>query len=147
MDLWKHYKRMFWDVCRICGLFFLIMTVVTTLKGREILTPINLWQIALLGATLVFRSESLINFHGLEEHTMRQNYFISSLLADGTLLILLYYFTPGGQYFVGKGWHILIIYVVFKSLFYLLIYLKYLLGAREINRLIKERKQDDRAKV
>lgn len=93
----------------------------------------NLWQIILLGCAVVFRGESLINFHGLSDHLMRINYMISSVLSDISLIVLLIYFTPGGKFFQGRGWSILIVYIIVKALVYLMIYIHGLQSAKEIN--------------
>lgn len=138
MTLREHYWKMFWEISMFCGFIILVLTVYMQFNGMVSVARRTLWQIILLGATIVFRGESLINFHGLPDHTMRLNYIISSVLADATLIILLYWFTPGGKFFSGSAWTILAIYVIAKGLIYLMVYFQALQSAKEINVRLKK---------
>lgn len=109
------------------------MTLYAQLAGIDSIVSTTMWQVVLLGSTIVFRGVSLINLHDLDDRNMRFNYIISSILADVTLVSLLFWFTPGGQYFVGKGWTILAVFVAFKGLFYLMNYYRSTQNAKEIN--------------
>ncbi|MBB6480268.1 hypothetical protein [Spirochaeta isovalerica] len=137
MSLKDHYWKMFWETAAVCGAILLVWTLVLQFNNMEVLGRRNLWQMILLGGAVVFRMESLVNFHKLEEHLMRINYLITSVLADAALLILFYHFTSGGKTFAGKGWLIFIVYVIAKSLFYLMSYLINFHSAREINKKLK----------
>ena len=138
MTLKMHYWKVFWEIAMVFGAMMFIPTIYIQLKDIDTLSKISIWQIALLAVTLVFRGESLINFHDLEDHVMRLNYLISSVLADVSFLVLLYYFLPGGQYFYGKGMQILVVYIVVKGLFYLMVHIQSLKSAKEINRRLSQ---------
>lgn len=133
MTLKKHYWKVFWEISMACGAMLIALTIYTQLTGKESVVRETLWQVVLLGSTIVFRGTSLINFHDLDDRNMRFNYTISSVLADVTLLVLLLKFTPGGKFFVGKGWIILVVYIAAKGLFYLMNYVQLLQTAKEIN--------------
>lgn len=115
-----------------------IAIIYIQLKGIDNVSKISIWQIALLAITLGLRGESLINLHNLEEHVMRLNYLVSSVLADVSLLVLLLYLMPGGKYFDGKGLQILGVYILVKGLFYLTVHIKSLKGAKEINERLSQ---------
>lgn len=134
MTLKKHYWKVFWEIAMVFGAMMFIPTIYIQINGIDTLSKVTIWQITLLAVTLVFRGESLINFHNLEDHLMRLNYLVSSVFADISLLILLYYFLPGGKYFYGKEWQILGIYIVLKGMFYFMLHLQSLKSAKEINR-------------
>jgi hypothetical protein len=133
MTLKKYYLKVFWEISMACGAMLVAMTIYMQLTGRESVFRESLWRIVLLGSTIVLRGESLINFHDLSDRNMRINYLISSVLSDATLIVFLYWFTPGGQFFVGKGWIIIGVFVFFKGLFYLMNYIQSLQNAKEIN--------------
>lgn len=139
MTMKNHYGKMLVEIAALCGVIMIVWTVFLQLKGLESIGRRNLWQIILLGSTLVFRLESLVNFHQLEEHLMRLNYFISSVLSDITILVLFLYFTTGGKAYAGKGWLILIVYFAARGLFYTASYLNNLRAAGEINRKLRSR--------
>lgn len=140
MTLKIHYWKVFWEIAMVFGAMMFIPTIYIQLKDIDTLSKVTIWQIALLAVTLVFRSEALINFHNLEDHVMRLNYLISSVFADVSMLVLLYYFLPGGQYFHGKGLQILGVYIVVKGLFYLMVHIQSLISAKEINRRLSQNK-------
>jgi hypothetical protein len=69
-----------------------------------------------------------------------RKYFANSVLADITLITVLFKFTPGGEQFVGTGWLILSFFVVLKEAFYIALHLKSLQIAREINVALRKGK-------
>ena len=133
MNLRQHYWKVFWEISMVCGSILIGLTAYMQLTGGENLTLDGMWAIVLLGAAIVLRGASLINFHDLDDQNMRRNYMISSVLADFTLIGLLVWFTPGGRYFEGKGWIIFAVYIILKTLFYCMNYLDTLRNARKIN--------------
>ncbi len=141
MTLKAHFVKTFWEISMLFGAVVLGVLVYMQFGGLEVLTRRHIWQIALLVSTLALRSESFINFHGLSEHAMRQNYFISSILGDITLIILLYYYTPGGAFFLGKETVILSVYIVSKLLVYLMIYANAVQSAKQINAHLSMKRQ------
>lgn len=139
MTLRKHYWKMLLEISKFAGLLIILVTIYRQFGGAGMMSIRNFWQILLLVSTVVFRSESLINFHDLNEHKMYINYFFSSILADVTLIILLYYFTPGGLFFRGLEKVMLTAYVVFKGATYVMIYFHSKWTAREINAQLQSR--------
>lgn len=133
MTFTNHYKKIFLDVSTVCGVMLIFVVIYLQLGGIGYLTIRNIWQIVLLGAALVLRFESFVNFHGLSEGLMRLNYIITSVLADIALLVLLIYFTPGGKTFQNLGWGILVMYIISKGLIYTMVYIQALQNARKIN--------------
>ena len=138
MTLKQYFWKVFRHVSMVCGAIFITLTVHNQLVGRAGISLEAMWRIVLLGSTIVLRGVSLINFHDLDERRMRINYLINSILADLTLIALLFWYTPGGQYFVGKGWIVLTVYVVFRILFYLMNYFRTVMSAREINTRLQD---------
>ncbi len=133
MSLKSHFKKMFWEIAAACGVILMAVTAGMQLGGRYTLEQENLWQILLLGAAAVFRFDSVVNNHQLAERNMWVNYFITSFLADITLLVLLLWFTPGGKLFPGAEWYMLGVYFAAKTLIYLMMYFSNRRSAREIN--------------
>lgn len=133
MTFTNHYKKLFLDVSTLCGVILIFVVIFLQLGGIGHISIRNIWQIVLLGAALVLRFESFINFHGLSDKLMRLNYIITSILADIALLVLLIYFTPGGKNFQNLGWGILIVYMISKGLIYAMVYIQALQNARKIN--------------
>ncbi len=138
MTLKAHFIKVFWEISMFCGAIVLALTLYLQFGGVESVARVTLWQIILLVSTLVFRGESFINFHRLEMRDMSINYIISSVLADVTLIILLFYFTPGGKFFEGSASVMLGAYIVIRIFIYSMSYLYTFKSAREINaKLIK----------
>jgi len=133
MGLKNHFKKMFWEIAGACGVLLLAVTAYMQLGGHHTLVRENLWQIILLASATVFRFDSVVNSHQLEERDMWVNYFITSFLADITLLVLLLWFTPGGKLFPGAEWYMLGVYFAAKTLIYLMMYFNNRRSAREIN--------------
>ena len=133
MSLKKHYWKVYCEIAIVCGSALLLMTIYMQLAGVERFPLDALWRIVLLSSAVVLRGASLINYHELDDGSMRLNYMISSILSDVLLITLLLYFTPGGEAFANQSWIILAVYLVLKGLFYFMNYLQLLLTAREIN--------------
>ena len=133
MTLKAHFIKIFWEISMFCGALVLALTLYLQFGGIESVARVTLWQIILLVSTLVFRGESFINFHRLEIRDMSINYLVSSVLADVTLIILLYYFTPGGKFFEGSAGVMLGAYIIIRVLIYAMSYLYSFKSAREIN--------------
>ena len=138
MTLKIHYWKALFEILMLFGALMLIPAILMQVNNLDSVSITTVWGILLFAVTLVFRGHSLINLHDLEEPLMRQNYLISSVIADLSLLALLYYYLPGGKYFYGKEWQILGAYIVFKGLFYLMNYLFTMKSAREINNMLKK---------
>lgn len=103
--------------------------------------PINqLIIVSLTSITITFRLESMVNFHDFNDHIMRINYWISSIIADISLIGLLYKL-PGGQDLRINGWIIILLYIILRFAFYLLMYYKNLRETIEINQRLKDRLQ------
>lgn len=140
MLLKKHFWKMFLELSMFYGTTVFGVLIYMELSGRGAITVNVLWAILLLILAIGFRLESFVNFHSLDDHLMRVNYLISSVLADVTLIALLYFFTPGGRQFQGKGWMLLSVYVVLKGLFYLAMHLQSVFYARKINAVLQEKR-------
>lgn len=137
MLLRDHYWKMLLELMMLFGVLVFALVVVQQFSGSATVTLESLWALALLAGAVGFRFESFINFHDLDEHAMRINYLVSSVLADITLILLLIKFTPGGTQFAGKGWPILGVYVVLKGAFYLVMHFKSVHNARLINAALR----------
>lgn len=124
----------------VCGIMLLIMAIYLRFGGRADVSLKAIWEIILLGATAVFRAESLVNFHKLEEQRMHVNYIISSILSDVFLLLLAYMLIPREKFSVQMAWVIVIVYFVSKGLYYFGNYMISLHRAREINSRLKKGK-------
>lgn len=142
MTLRNHYWKVLLELMMLFGVMVFAMVVVQQLTNPKPIALESFWALALLAGAIGFRFESFINFHNLDEHKMRINYLVSSVLADITLLVLLYKFTSGGEQFAGKGWAILGIYFVFKGAFYISMHLKSLHSAKLINKALRRHRVD-----
>lgn len=134
MALKKHYIKMFWELMMCYGFVMLILTIYHQLSDGSNPDLHNIWAFLLLSCALVFRFESFINFHDLEDHLMRINYLMTSVMADISLIVLLYYFTSGGKYFQFSAKSVLIVYIVAKGAVYLMVYVQAKQAARAINK-------------
>ncbi len=140
MSLREHYKKMFWELSMVCGILALGITVIMKLTDMDSISHRNLLQFMLLGATLVFRFESFINFHNLEDHVMGLNYIFSSILADITLIVLLTTFPNIIAYFAGKGWMMIGVYVLLRGALTARLYVQGFRSAKKINEKLKIQK-------
>lgn len=139
MLLKDHYWKVLLELMKLFGIMVFIMVTILQLSGSTTVTLKSLWALALLAGAIGFRFVSLVNFHKLDDHTMRINYLLSSVLADITLIILLGKFAPGGKQFIGKGWLFIGIYIVLKGTFYIAMHLQTLNTARKINAALMKR--------
>lgn len=133
MTLRKHFAKLLMEIMMATGLVWLMMIVYGTLAGMTTFSITLMTGLLLLCMTVILRFSSWINFHNLEEHQLRLNYFICSFAADISLIILFLYFTSGGKAYQDKGIHILILYFVLKTLVYVMIYIQGFHDAKKIN--------------
>ncbi|MDB1125116.1 hypothetical protein [Vibrio algarum] len=138
MLLINHYWKVLLELMMLFGVMVFAMVTVQQFSGSTTVTLESVWTLALLAGAVGFRFESFINFHKLDERSMSINYFISSVLADITLITLLIKFTPGGEQFAGKGWAILGVYTILKMAFYVVMHFISLNNARIINVALKK---------
>lgn len=134
MNLIKHFIRYGMEMMGVYGAVLIIVLVYKISIGEPELSVKSMGGYLLLVVALMTRIESLINFHDLKEHLMRINYMISSVLADVSLLFLLYHFTESGKEFRQHGVSILIVYAVLKLGLYIGMYVFNVYSAKEINK-------------
>lgn len=137
MKLTELIKKIILEIATLCGLMMFILIIYLQFNGLDYINREMIWRFILLSSTIVFRAESLINFHNLTERMMSINYLVSSSLSDATMLILLYLYTPGGDLFRGMASSILIVFIVCKGLFYLTAYLISYYTSKKINKKLQ----------
>lgn len=136
MSLKKHFIKVFFEFTLVFGLIMLILISYNILVSNKSISTFNLIQILYLVGFLVLRMESMVNFHQLEDHLMRINYWISSLLSDISFILLLSTLIHS-EFYVSNGWMLVTLYFGLKILFYLLMHMQSINLANRINNKLK----------
>lgn len=136
MSLKKHFIKVFFEFTLVFGLIMLILISYNILVSNKSITTFNLIQILYLVGFLVLRMESMVNFHQLEDHLMRINYWIFSLLSDISFILLLSTLIHS-EFYVSNGWMLVTLYFGLKILFYLLMHMQSINLANRINNKLK----------
>lgn len=136
MSLKKHFIRVFFDFTLIFGLIMLVLIGYTIMISNSSISLFNLIQLLYLVGFLVLRMESMVNFHQLEDHHMRINYWITSLLSDISFILLLSTLIRS-EFYISNGWMLVVLYFGLKILFYLLMHVQSIQLARKINDKLK----------
>lgn len=136
MSLRKHFIRVFFDFTLIFGLIMLVLIGYTIMISNSSISLFNLIQLLYLVGFLVLRMESMVNFHQLEDHHMRINYWITSLLSDISFILLLSTLIRS-EFYISNGWMLVVLYFGLKILFYLLMHVQSIQLARKINDKLK----------
>lgn len=136
MSLKKHFIKVFYEFALVFGLIMLILISYNGLVSNKSISTFNLIQILYIVGFLVMRMESMVNFHQLEDHLMRINYWISSLLSDISFILLLSTLIRS-EFYVSNGWMLVTLYFGLKILFYLLMHVQSINLANKINDKLK----------
>lgn len=132
----KYLIKLVMDYVKVLGLFILPIILYYAFHQLHAIPVRYLYQIALLAAALTFRMESMVNFHDLNERMMRNNYWISSLIADIGLIALLSTFSNPELRYI-NGWVLVFLYFALRLMFYMLVHVKNLKDAKLINAKLK----------
>lgn len=132
----KYMFKLGMDYVKVLGLCILPIILYHAFYQLQAIPVRYLYQIALLAAALTFRMESMVNFHDLNERMMRNNYWISSFIADISLIALLATFSNPELRYI-NGWVLVFLYFGLRFMFYLLIHYRNMKDAKLINDKLK----------
>jgi len=115
----KHFQK---DFFTACGYLMVVALIFLSLYSQAIFDTTLLWQIMLAALTFTFFKFAFVNQYGLDDQAQMMSYFISALLGDITLSLLLTFFTPGGGHTWGAFMGLVLVFVVMKMMVYPMMY-------------------------
>ena len=140
MKLSKYLSYLLKDFFAACGLLSVTAAIFLMIFSKEIVSVELFWQIILSALTFTLFKFAFINKYELEERAQMFSFFICSLLADTTLIILLAFFSPGRIINTELIIAYIFVILIIKAMVYAMIYSNSRTLSKQLNEKLIEYK-------